>query len=636
MAASAVLVVLIATLGTGLTFWTGVGLRLEERIPLGIVCGVIAFSASTFVAFELIGMGWGAVAVGVALPGAPAAAGWRRGWAGFGAEVRLARQRAGRPWRHASSLRPLLLLTAASGAVATRTMALAYQRTPQGVSVGSLSGWGDWAAHLAYAGSFAHGDNRGLDLPLAAGTPLRYHFLSDFFGATFTVTGLDLARGLVWSTWLLALVIPPLLFTSIRRLTGSRLSSGLAVLLFLLSGGWGAWYFVQDVRRDGWGVITHLPRTYARLPELGIWLDNTTSASLYAQRSTQMGLAAAFGAALLLLAARPAWRRGGFVAAGLLVGATGLIHVHTLFTALALGTLALLADRRAVWLWFLGPAAALGLPLAYTLLPPTSSLRWLPGWMADEAGQPWPWFWLRNAGLLLPLFLAVSVLGGVPRRISRLTMPLWLWFVAANLVAFHPWAGNNTKFFLFWQLAGCVAVAELLRRAWVGPIRRRGALPRAIAGGAALLVTASMLVTGGLDVVRAMQRSSAIPWVSQDDLAAARWLRQDASPGEVLVYGAHNTSAVAALSGVAAVSGYPGWTVDLGLPDWGRRVEASRSILSGAPDALQLVERYGVDYVVIGPRERADMAASDAFWDRHGTLLFRQGEQRIYGVDPDS
>jgi uncharacterized membrane protein len=218
----------------------------------------------------------------------------------------------------------------------------------------------------------------------------------------------------------------------------------------------------------------------------------------------------------------------------------------------------------------------------------------------------------------------------VPRRIRRLTTPLWLWFVVPNLVAFHPGEWNNTKFFLFWQLAGCLAVGAWVR-GLVGRGLRRGA-GRAARAAVAGLVVAALTVTGGLDTVRAMQRSAAIPWADGDDVAAAHWLRSTAAPGDRLVYGATNTSAVAALSGVPALSGYPGWTNDLGLPDWSDRVEASRRILAGEADVDELIERYGIDYVVIGPRERAEMDASDAFWDRHGELVFARGDHRIYRV----
>ncbi len=124
--------------------------------------------------------------------------------------------------------------------VSTRILSLSYATTPNGISAGSLAVWGDWSAHLAYAGSFAYGDNRGLDLPTATGAGFRYHFLADFFGAIFTVSGSTLQQSMALSEWMLAAAFPPLLWCMVMRLTRSRLTAALTLLLLTLSGGVGA------------------------------------------------------------------------------------------------------------------------------------------------------------------------------------------------------------------------------------------------------------------------------------------------------------------------------------------------------------------------------------------------------------
>ena len=406
----------------------------------------------------------------------------------------------------------------------------------------------------AYAGSFAYGDNRGLDLPTATGTGFRYHFLADFFGSIFTVTGSTLQQSMALSEWMLAAAFTPLMWCVVMRLTRSRLTAALAVLLLTLSGGVGLWYFAVDVRKGGWDVVTSLPQTYARMPDLHLWVDNTISASLYAQRSTLMGLCAGFAGVIVLLASRPRWSRRGFVAAGVILGVLGIAHAHTMLTGLALGTFALIADRRRTWWWFLIPTAVIGLPLAWAISPETNSMRWLLGWMAPQSNEAWPWFWLRNVGLLLPVFAGLALLGGGSRRLRRLSTPLWLWFIVPNIVAFHPSEWNNTKYFLFWQISGCVLVASWLSRPFSIAMTRRPALQRGV--GRVLAVTAflTMISAGGLDTVRAMQRSTAIPWVDRDDLEAALWLRANSKPDAVLVYGVTGKASCCAKSAVSKSS----------------------------------------------------------------------------------
>ena len=264
---------------------------------------------------------------------------------------------------------------------------------------------------------------------------------------------------------------------------------------------------------------------------------------------------------------------------------------------------------------------------------------------------------------LPPLFAAISIAGLGRRRLRRLSAPLWLWFVVPNLVAFHPSEWNNTKFFIFWQWAGAVAVADLLagllvcagrrhpaahgRRADAGPtdagradpsvdgtygarsdtrlagvgapalgsassrLPSLAARPRSLAVGlglAATLAVAALVVTGALDTLRAMQRSSAIEHVEHDDLAAASWLRDNHRPHDVLVYGATNTSAI--MRSAACRRSPRLRRLDVRSRPSRRSIAArhARSLSGETVDAgdgtatLSLVARYGATLVAIGPR----------------------------------
>lgn len=643
MTGAALLIATIAVVGVGLSTWAAEQLRFEERVAIGLVVGPLAVSLVGLLMFLVGGMGPGTVALAVGVPGVPAVAGLVNDRRRLAFEAGWAWDRLWLPWADTRSLRPLALLTAAGAVVSTRVLALAYQRTPTGLSAGTLANWADGAAHAAYAGSFAHGDNRSLDLPIAAGHGFAYHFLADFWAALFTPVGATVPQALSASAWMLAIAWPVLVWCLVERLGVGRLAAGLTTLAFTLSGGFGWWYFLHDLADGGWDTLTTLPRTYARIPDEQLWLDNTIQVSLYAQRSTQLGLSVGLVAAILVLSARPSGRRAGFAAAGVAVGVLGIAHAHTLGTAVALGALAWFADRHsgraAPWPWFLAPALLLGLPLTWAIAPDQNSIRWLVGWMAPAAGQNWLWFWIRNLGPVLPLFAVVSAAGlagrrWVPRRIHRLTAPLWPWFVVPNLVAFHPWEANNEKFFVFWRFAAAVALGTLAARWWHGAART-GRARRVVRAAVVVTAVASATAAGALDLVRATQRSTAIPWVTDDDLAVAAWLREHTDPDAVLVYAMTNTSAAFSLGGRRAVSGYDGWTYDLGIADWYQRVLDSASILAGAPGTEQLVDRYGVDYVVIGPSERDLRGASDSYWATAGEVAFCAATTCVYAVrDP--
>ena len=226
MLLSLLLAACVIVAGFGLTYWIPVRLRVEERVAIGAVVGALAFCATTFAMFMVVGMNWATVLVGIAVPALWSIAGLRRAGAAPRAHLASGRARLRLPARRAASLRPFAAVSLAAAVVATRTLSLAYQTTSSGIRVGNLANYGDWSAHLAYAGSFAFGDNRGLDSPLASGTPLRYHFLANYFASPFTVTGASMPQALTLTSWVLAIAFTPLLLCAVRPDIGGVLIRG--------------------------------------------------------------------------------------------------------------------------------------------------------------------------------------------------------------------------------------------------------------------------------------------------------------------------------------------------------------------------------------------------------------------------
>ena len=624
--------------GLGLAYLPRVELRFEERLavagPLGaLALGLAGWALAVPFGFDLTTLGLAVARVhACSLPGWRRAAGTLRGDArAMAARVRL-------PWRDPESLRPLLALLAVAWPLTVRIFSLAWVTTADGgLAAGHLATWGDGAAHLAYAGAFATGGEVPAGSPIAAGEPLRYHVLVDLFGAQVALLGVPLPSALAVTSGFLALAFPAVAYLAGVRLTGSRHAALVGVVVFCAGGGLGFVHLVDDVRSSGVGVLADLPRSYARDPDAGLWMDNPSLAYLHAQRNGLLGLPLALAALTLVWMAQSARaargvegaqrarRPDGLVAAGVLVGALPLANGFAYLISVAVVGAWALLDRGLPWWRFFVPALVLGLPVAWWLQPPESSVRWLPGWMADGGVGGWAWFWFRNAGpFIVLLVVACAWRGTVRPGLVKAFLPVWLLWVVPNLVAFHPWAWNNTKYFAFWQLLGAFLVGAVVVR--IGRAGRLGAAGAALALGA-------LCLSGGLDLLRATDRDSAIPWATADGLAVARWVRDELPADAVLAVAPTNTQPVTALSGHAVVSGYPGWTYDLALPDWRRRVDDEIAVLRGGPRGLDAAERRGVDYVVIGPLERGpDVGADDAWWGRHAPAVFRSGDWAVYPV----
>ena len=100
----------------------------------------------------------------------------------------------------------------------------------------------------------------------------------------------------------------------------------------------------------------------------------------------------------------------------------------------------------------------------------------------------------------------------------------------------------------------------------------------------------------------------------------------------MFLIGFEHTHPVPALSGRQTVVGFAGWINDLGVTDWHSRQQQARIMLGGQEGTEELLNAYGVDYVVVGPIERR-AGVSEQFWAARGTPAFAQGDYTVYEVN---
>lgn len=623
----------VVAVGVGLSYLSGAALRIEERVGVGAIIGTIAVTLCGYLVAQTTGFGRTSTIVGAGIATLAAGAAWR--WrpadgTTWRADVRDLVARARLPWRDRASARPFLVVTAASWVVTWRVLALAYQGDGRGgVVAGHLSTYGDWNAHLAYAGSFVYGDNVPPTQPFVVGEPLTYHVLVDVFAAQAATLGVSVADALVVTSVLLAMAFPLVFWWAGRCLTGSADVTLVAYAVFTLSGGLGFAWAIADVARGGVGTLGALPRTYARLVEEHIWFDNPVLSYLYAQRPFQVGLPVVLIVAALVFrpADEPAAPPRAWWSAGVLTGLTAGFSVFGFGGAMAIG--GWLALRRpGCRVPFLLPALGLGVPVVSAISPESNHLRWQPGWMAATLDVWWPWFWLLNLGAFVPLALWALARGGVLRTgfDRAVALPMWTIFAVTNLVAFHPWEWNNTHYLIVWLLVISFPVAGLL----VDGARRSGPVWRPVAGVAFVVLIAA----GSLDVWRAVDGSEGRALLTTaDGLDAAAWVREHTPPQAVFLVAPEITQPITSFGARRVVSGYTGWVWDLGVADWAQRSTDIGIALRGEAGTDEVLARYGVDFVVIGRDERGpNWRANEAYWAERGRLVYAAGEYLVYQV----
>ena len=632
--------------GFGLTYLIGISLLLEERIAFGAVLGAATVAALSLV-LSLVVRDVTALTVLAALGfvvllGAAALA-----WQAKQLVVDLAGARArwwasprtpGHPW-------PLAAVVLVCGAWTVHFLHQAYVYTPGGLFAGYVNIWGDWAAHLSFAGSFAYGHNFPPEYPIDPGHHLGYPFMIDFLAANLVPLGSSLTSALVLTSGLLGLAFPAVLYVAAQRFAGGRAAAVIAVFVFVLGGGLGFYYLLGDIQHFGLSALAHLPREYTLNRDLNYQWLNPVLAYLVPQRSTLFG----FSLALILLMILWMAARGGsgwqpFVFAGIVAGFLPVYHVHAYGTVVALSAFWALFSRRIQWLGFFIPALAIGIPILAWMWPPANTsvcgngptlhgycfeVGWLSylDWQHDLPiwfGRDWALFWIKNTSVFIPLLVADQVLRNwIPTAFPTWFAPMWLWFLVPNVIVLQPWDWDNTKFFIFWALLGSILVGGLLARMF-----QRG--PGSAIVASVLLVVLGL--SGALDLARASDYSvSAVQFTDAGGLQVADWVRGHTSPTALFVVADEHNSPIPTLAGRRVVIGYPGWLWTYGLPDYVQKGADAMLILDGDPAAMDLVRRYGVDYVMIGPQE-IPRGASRAYWDQHGTLVYDKDGYAVYKV----
>jgi hypothetical protein len=645
----AILLVASVVSGIGITYLSQAALNLEERLAFGTVLGAMAICAFGFAASMIArDVTIATVSVGLVAALAVGVAGAALRRARLAADLQDAAARWSAPLRAPGHPWPVAAIFAVCAAWTVHFLHQAYVVKPDGIYAGYVNIWGDWAAHLTFTGSFAYAHNFPPEYPIDPGNHLGYPFMIDFLAAQLVPLGSTLPSSLVLSSGLLGLAFPAVLYLAAARFAGGRAAAAIAVSAFLLSGGFGFIYLVGDLQQSGLKALVHLPREYTLNRDLNYQWLNPVLAYLVPQRSTLFGFSLALITLVVLwLAVREGHGWPAYLFAGVVTGLMPAFHVHAFGTVVALSMFWAVFNRRRQWLAFFIPALLVGVAILRWMWPPAQNtycggtptfagycleLGWLSylDWQKHSFVQvpvDWLWFWLKNLSVFVPLLVAAHFARRrLPTRFDRWYAPMWLWFLVPNVIVLQPWDWDNTKFFIFWALLGSILVGALLAEMF-----KRGP---ALAGAAAALLVLLGL-SGALDLARASDYSvSSFQFTDTKGLQVAEWVRTHTPADSVFAVADEHNNPIPTFGGRRVMSGYPGWLWTYGLGDYGQKGTDELAILRGDPKTPQLVAKYGVDYVLIGPQELAPPRnASVAYWTDHGALVYSNGEYSVFRVN---
>jgi hypothetical protein len=344
------------------------------------------------------------------------------------------------------------------------------------------------------------------------------------------------------------------------------------------------------------------------------------------------------------------------VAAGVVAGLMPLVHAHSFVVMMLMGACMALVQGAAVlfskgeesdaeapawarvwavwwpWVLFAAAASALALPQMF-FATRDSAVRagqffgWEFGWAHGQTNVVW--FWIKNTAVFIPLLIvALAWRGaGVSRRLLLFYLPFVLCFIVPNVYRLSPWVWDNIKVLLYWWVASAPLVALLLVRLW-----RRGGVWRA----AALALLFMQTAAGGLDVWRAASGTVERRSFDPAGVAFAEVIKSETSPRSLILHAPTYNDPVY-LTGRRTFLGYPGHVWSHGIDYTPREAELKR-IYMGTADAPALIERAGIEYVVVGPLEREEMRKyglmlNESFFARY-RKVGEAGGYRLYKTKP--
>lgn len=499
-----------------------------------------------------------------------------------------------------------------------------------GLRAGHIHIWGDWSQHLGDVTSFAYGGNFPPTHPRFTGHPLSYHYLTSVTVAAMVRLGLSPIEALPLHSFVFLSLLTLAVFAFARRLSRDSTAAALATVLFLIGGGLGWWLSVRDAfaTHHPWQALWDHPWNRSAQEAANFRWKDVVFAYLVPQRAVLYGLPVGLLATTLLL---EGGREGGsrpFIIAGIATGLLPLAHLGTML-ALALITpfLVLVFPRRG-WVAYFALWAALAIPVFLMQQGGGGGalrhIHAMVGWIAKP--DPWWFFWLKNLGAFLPLWLWSLVdTEALPREHVRFLWAFMPIFVIANLVVFQPWDWDNTKVFLYWYLAACVMVAASLVRM----MRRESAMVRI----AAALVIATMLFSGVLAHLDQGLGRDRLVMLTPQEMKLAEEVRKLTPAHALFLAGLQHNHPVQMLAGRKVVMSYAGWMWSQGIDSWEREQDV-RAMYALSPEGLAKLDVYQVDDVVIGPWERDHFHPDEAAFAARFRRLIDLPPYAVYEVRP--
>ena len=480
----------------------------------------------------------------------------------------------------------------------------------QGGWSGMISAWADYPFHLGLINSFVLRDNFPPQYPVLIGSPLTYSFAIDFFTAVLVKNGLGLREGIWFVNISLFFCLTVFMFSLAEEFSSSKKVAAITLILFLFNGNAGIFNALNEAVVNP-VVLMQPGHDFSHNETSGLFYMNVLYAVLVPQRTILLGFTAALLVYFLLFKnfSEPPERqsRREFLLAGLMFGLLPLMHGHSFIAAGVVAAILFLYRPSRSWLYFIIPAILLALPQFVWINQHSVDQMFSMhlGWITSNEGKPFidiVLFWLANGWIVF--VLSFAGLAFATRKQMMFYAPFLALFLIGNIIRFQPWDFDNYKIFMHWHLlASIIAAIAIVKLFEAGKNSKNRFRSLRVFGFRTLAIAFIVFgIASGILTVLWMEigENARYQDFSPAELEIAQWIKTSTPNNAIFLTSDAHTSIVQSIAGRQIVMGFVGWLWSHGLNY--REIESDVKVIY-ATGNCDLIKKYGINYIFVGPQE---------------------------------
>lgn len=232
------------------------------------------------------------------------------------------------------------------------------------------------------------------------------------------------------------------------------------------------------------------------------------------------------------------------------------------------------------------------------------------------------WFYVKNLGLALLLFLAGYSLGDGKRTV--IACPVLVIWLIAELVVFQPNVYDNNKLLYVGYLFMCGVAADFAVNCYAALGKRPW--KKLLGAAAVFLCTCSALLTIGRELVAEYQL------IDREQYQLAEYVTEHTQPQDTILTDTRHNNAIAVLTGRNIHCGSPSYLYFHGL-DYQEQATAAEWMYEQPERYSDLFRVYGIDYVLVGPHERQRYAVDEGYLEEHFSCVYESGTIKLFRVN---